>query len=120
MEEEQIIATLTPNVNKRIIWKSSNNNVAIVDNNGKIIGVGRGKAIISAIIDDIKKDITVYVLRENEYKKEKTIYGVFDETEIKSCNKGMNSCRIVAPKITKEGYEILGWSLDKNSKEASI
>ena len=51
-------ATLSVNIepynttNKNVIWKSSNEKVAIVDENGKVTATGRGTATITATVED--------------------------------------------------------------------
>ena len=48
-ETTQLTATITPNtVTEKITWKSSNTDVAKVNRNGLVTGVGKGKAIIIA------------------------------------------------------------------------
>ena len=48
-ETTQLTATIVPNiVTEKITWKSSNTDVAKVDRNGLVTGVGKGKAIIIA------------------------------------------------------------------------
>ena len=45
-----LTAQLTPNnaTEKTVFWSSSNSRIATVDNNGKVVGVARGKATITA------------------------------------------------------------------------
>ena len=50
--------------NKNVIWKSSNDSVAMVDSNGKVTAYGKGSAVISAIAGDnsaIKANVNVTV-----------------------------------------------------------
>ena len=48
-ETTQLTATIAPNtVTEKITWKSSNTDVAKVNRNGLVTGVGKGKAIITA------------------------------------------------------------------------
>ncbi len=48
-ETTKLTATIAPNtVTEKITWKSSNTDVAKVDRNGLVTGVGKGKAIITA------------------------------------------------------------------------
>ena len=76
---------ITPNngyVENKVIT-SSNNNVVLVDNAGQITAVSEGEAIISVDINNgqFKKDILVFVSRDNEMSKL-----VVSPTEIKINN----------------------------------
>lgn len=53
-EKTKIDYTINPNtaINKKVNWSSSNEKVAKVDSNGNIIGLGNGKAVITARADD--------------------------------------------------------------------
>ncbi len=52
-DEFKLTATITPTnvTNKKVTWKSSNTSVATVDSSGKVIGVGKGTANITATIN---------------------------------------------------------------------
>ena len=52
-EKTKIDISINPNtaINKKVIWKSSNEKVAKVDKDGNVIGIGNGKAEITAIAD---------------------------------------------------------------------
>lgn len=52
-EKTKIDAKINPStaVNKKIVWTSSNEKVAKVDDNGNITGIGNGKAVITARAD---------------------------------------------------------------------
>ena len=52
-EKTKIDVSINPNtaINKKVIWKSSNEKVAKVDKDGNVIGIGNGKAEITAIAD---------------------------------------------------------------------
>ena len=52
-EKTKIDISINPNtaINKKIIWKSSNEKVAKVDEDGNVMGIGNGKAEITAIAD---------------------------------------------------------------------
>lgn len=81
-DEFMLTATIKPldATDKKIIWKSSNTSVAKVDSTGKVTGVGRGSAIISAvsnfdnkivatctvIVNDINAD-DIFVKQETNY-----------------------------------------------------
>lgn len=47
-DPEELTATTTP-TGKRVSWRSSNDNVATVDNEGNVTAVGAGTAVITAI-----------------------------------------------------------------------
>ncbi|SDP83497.1 Ig-like domain-containing protein, partial [Clostridium gasigenes] len=51
--EDNLVATITPanSKNKKVIWISSDENVVKVDENGKIIALNEGKAIIKAKVE---------------------------------------------------------------------
>ena len=69
-KEEIITATVLPetaNVNKKIIWSTSNEEVAMVDN-GKIIGIENGTAIITASTEN-GKEATCRVIVETSPKE---------------------------------------------------
>jgi N-acetylmuramoyl-L-alanine amidase CwlD len=55
-----LIATVTPDTatNKAIIWTSSNDAIASVDNTGKVTGVSAGTAVITATTEDGGKTAT--------------------------------------------------------------
>ncbi len=66
--KEQVTATITPDTakNKKIIWKSNNDKVAKVNENGEIEAISEGTAIITAIADGneaVRKDISVTVIK---------------------------------------------------------
>jgi len=51
---EKLLATIYPNdaSNKKVIWSSSNNNIASVDSNGSVTAKSNGKVIITATSED--------------------------------------------------------------------
>ena len=56
-----LVATLVGESKDTIKWKSSDENVAIVSSNGKVIGVGKGTATITAYIDEVSASCEVTV-----------------------------------------------------------
>ncbi|MEM9078269.1 MAG: IPT/TIG domain-containing protein [Bacteroidota bacterium] len=53
LDSETLIATTTGGANANdIVWSSEDESVAIVDDNGKITAVGKGKTLINAYISD--------------------------------------------------------------------
>ena len=63
-------ATITPSnaTNKDVTWKSSNKKVATVDKNGKVKGIKKGTATITAVTADGKKTATCKVTVKNPVK----------------------------------------------------
>lgn len=62
--EAQLSATVSPNdaSNKTITWSSNNNNIVVVDKNGKLVGKGVGTATITAkTVDGFSASCTVVV-----------------------------------------------------------
>ena len=53
-ETETLVATIEPAnaTNKTVTWKSSNNNVATVDNNGKVTTLAEGETVITVVTTD--------------------------------------------------------------------
>jgi uncharacterized protein YjdB len=49
-----LMATVSPNdaTDKRVLWSSSNNNVATVDNAGNVTVIGKGQAVVKAVTYD--------------------------------------------------------------------
>ena len=56
-ESKQLSYEVTPDnaSDKRVTWTSSNTDVAVVDSNGNVTGVGEGKAVITATAKDKEK-----------------------------------------------------------------
>lgn len=80
---EKLNVTYTPSnaTNKKITWKSSDNNIVTVDSSGKITGIKAGKATITAIandggktskcevtVEEISKNVTSITLDKKELK----------------------------------------------------
>lgn len=67
-QSESLIATVTPDnaTNKKVVWSSSDENIAKVDQNGMVTAVTTGSAIITATIEgtDISASCTVNVNKE--------------------------------------------------------
>ncbi|MCI8956983.1 MAG: hypothetical protein HFG29_08360 [Eubacterium sp.] len=68
VSKEQLYAAINPSntANKTIIWTSSNNNVATVDENGLVIAKSVGKAVITAVSQsnpNVKKTCNVTVAK---------------------------------------------------------
>lgn len=56
-ESSKLSANIQPGnaTNKNVTWSSSNNNIATVDNNGRVTAVGKGTTIITATTEDGNK-----------------------------------------------------------------
>ena len=61
--DETLVATVTPNnaTNKSVTWSSSDNNIASVDQNGKVTAVSGGEATITAKAGEKEATCTVTV-----------------------------------------------------------
>ena len=67
-EEQTIVATVTPQGTRAVTFASSDETIATVDNNGKIVAVAAGTASITASLDGVTQTCTVRV-----YNRVKTI-----------------------------------------------
>ena len=56
-----LVATVVGESKDTVKWKSSDENIAIVSSNGKVIGVGKGTATITAYIDEVSVSCEVTV-----------------------------------------------------------
>jgi len=83
-ENETLELTIIPTeaMNKNVTWESSNENVAIVDENGKITAVSRGTATITVISEDgEKKDTCEVTVKEPKITLgDKNINSNYDST----------------------------------------
>lgn len=109
------------NPNKKVTYKSTNNNIATIDDAGLITGKGEGEVVIIANIDDLSAIINIKVSKSAD----KTINVKFDNngsTSIGSssakCTSQSNGCIIKLPSITRKGYNIVGWSSNANATSA--
>lgn len=75
-ESDVIACTVYPSdaSNKNVIWSSSDNNIASVNENGMIIAVGEGSCTVTATVDGISSDISVTVK-----KKTLDLKAIYDE-----------------------------------------
>ena len=106
--------------NKKLIWTSSNPEVAYIDNS-IIYAKSIGTAIISATSNNVSSSVTINVV------KEKNIVVTFiiqdskainkDKVEVKClANENNRECNIDIPKFNvNNGYEIVGFSTTPNN-----
>lgn len=108
--------------NKNVTWKSSDEKIATVDKDGKIIGVSIGQATITAITEDGKKEASGII---NVVEKLPTFFNVtykdkdgnqIGETQL--IKEGESSKEPEAPKI--EGLEFVGWSVSSDKIMADV
>lgn len=103
-----LIATVLPNnsSNKKVVWSSSDSNVAIVDGNGIVTAVSSGLATITVMTNDgsftASCEITV---------TPKSYYITWNVEGIESQHKITEGDVIVKPSTpVKEGYKFIGWT----------
>lgn len=115
-EKTKIDAKINPStaVNKKIVWTSSNEKVAKVDDNGNITGIGNGKAVITARADgndkvQAKVNVTVTEVSlniENGDKwnilKENTLK-LYTDTLVKDAKITYKSSDETVATVTKDG-----------------
>ena len=107
-ESIQLTATVSPEnaTNKDVKWTSSNEAVCVV-NNGLVVGVGEGTAVIVATtIDGGHMATCVITVKNREYLLTYVVDGKVYHTE--SLPQGEKIIPIEEP--TKEGYTFSGWS----------
>lgn len=67
-ESKKLTASITPDnaTDKNITWKSSDENIILVDESGKISAIGKGKAIVTASTSNDKTDTVTITVEEKE------------------------------------------------------
>ena len=122
-ETYNLVATITPNdaTYKDLTWSSSNEKVATVDENGKIIAINSGVAVISAVgYGDIEERCVVKV---NDPVKKITL----DKSTLE-LNEGETYNLTATVTTTNEAYKKLTWltsdvniaTVDENGKITAI
>ncbi len=83
-ESETLVATITPSTatNKNVVWTSSNESIATVDENGKVTAKTNGIAIITATTADGNKEVTCTVTVTGESDNEIVIGDVNGDGEV--------------------------------------
>lgn len=84
-DELQLNATILPDtaVNKNITWQSSNEKVATVNENGKIIAISEGEATITAITEDRNKKAKCIVKVKEPLKIDKKEWNLVAGNKLK-------------------------------------
>ena len=114
----QITAKVEPdNAYKKLIWKSSDEKVAIVDSNGKVTAVGTGTATITVTTEDgrFSETITVTVkIPDEPTVNETTGYGRLKARSVTQTN---NSIKLEWTRVSgADGYIIYGNYCNGNGK----
>lgn len=108
-------------VSTSIKYKSSNEKIATVSNNGLITGKNEGEATITATVNNLSTKINIKVIKNN-IQTITTNFNNNGATSISSsketCTVKNNGCTITLPTISREGYQIVGWSKNSNSQTA--
>lgn len=114
----QITAKVEPaDSDVKLIWKSSNEKVAIVDANGKVTAAGTGTAKITVTTEDgsLKESVTVTVKVPDEPTVNKTTG--FGRLRARSTTQTNNSIKIQWNKVSgADGYIIYGNYCNANGK----
>ncbi|MBP5683962.1 MAG: Ig-like domain-containing protein [Bacilli bacterium] len=117
-------ATIEPAsaTNKKIIWESSNPEVASVDTSGKVKALKNGKVTITATTLNGHKDkVTLDVVTEKNLNvrfviQDKKMTNSNDITKNCKITKNNRKCNVTVPSInTNSGYEFIGWNSNKTA-----
>ena len=114
----QITAKVEPdNAYKKLIWKSSDEKVAIVDSDGKVTAVGTGTATITVTTEDgkLSETITITVkIPDESTVNETTGYGRLKARSVTQTN---NSIKLEWTRVSgADGYIIYGNYCNGNGK----
>ncbi|MBU5680711.1 MBG domain-containing protein [Blautia sp. MSJ-9] len=117
-DSRQITAKVEPdNAYKKLIWKSSDEKVAIVDADGKVTAVGTGTATITATTEDGKltESVTITVkIPDEPTVNETTGYGRLKARSVTQTN---NSIKLEWTRVSgADGYIIYGNYCNGNGK----
>ena len=125
-ETYQIVTVINPsNAKTTLTYKSSNTNVATVSNKGVVKGIAKGNAIITVTSDNNKTyevNITVNEIVVKPTKKTFTASiqgnGANVASNSVSCTTTGTKCKVTLPNITRDGYNIIGYSTNQNATSA--
>lgn len=121
-ETYQTEVKFTPeDIHAEITYKSSNENIAAISNTGLVTGLSEGKVEIIATVQGISIKLNIEVIKN----KSKTITINFNSNGAdkigsakEKCTSNGSGCKITLPSITRNGYQIVGWSKDSSSTKA--
>ena len=129
-ESVNLTATISPSnaTDKTVKYSSSNTSVISVSETGKVNALAPGTAIITVESSNgLKSQITLNVIKEADSKtSSKTFTAKFEpngstgSVTTKTCKTSSTSCDIKTPSITRSGYNILGWSTNKDASTATV
>ena len=102
----------------KVSYKSSNDKIATINSNGLIVGKKEGTVEISATINNLTTKMNIKVSKSNDkvvnVKFEKNGAAKISSSSDK-CNSRGKGCIIKLPKITRDGYTIVGWSKNEDA-----
>lgn len=80
-DSETLVAEILPDdaTDKDIVWKSSDESVVTVDDNGKVSAISDGSAVITASVDGKSVECSVTVNKEITYQWEKIDISIVDQ-----------------------------------------
>lgn len=121
-EKYQTEIIFTPsNINSKVNYISSNPKVATVSSTGLVTGISEGETVITASVDNISTKLNIKVSK-NQTKTVTINFNSNGAEKISStsetCTINNNKCKITLPTITRNGYQIVGWSTSSNSTTA--
>lgn len=59
----------------KVEWKTSNESLATIDEDGKLIAISEGKVVVSAQIENVKKEIEITIIQKNNFDFEIKVIG---------------------------------------------
>ena len=114
----QITAKIEPdNAYDKLIWKSSDERVAIVDVDGKVTAAGNGKAIITATTEDGKLSESVTITVKIPEKPAVNAITGYGNLKARSVTQTNNSIKVEWSRLSgADGYIVYGSQCNGNGK----